>query len=92
VPRLGPTGHSLKSMFARATPDQGQLGRTIRELRHGRGLTIEALAELSGLDWTYLSGIERGLRNPTLKVLAAIAAALDMKTSELIGLAEDDGV
>jgi transcriptional regulator with XRE-family HTH domain len=79
-------------MFARATPDQGQLGRTIRELRHGRGLTIEALAELSGLDWTYLSGIERGLRNPTLKVLAAIAAALDMKTSELIGLAEDDGV
>jgi transcriptional regulator with XRE-family HTH domain len=79
-------------MFVRATPDQGQLGRTIRKLRRGRGVTIEALAEASGLHPTYLSGIERGRRNPTLKVLTAIAAALDIKTSELIRLAEDDGI
>jgi transcriptional regulator with XRE-family HTH domain len=92
VSRLDPTGHSLKSMFVRATPDQGQLGRAIRKLRHERGMTIEALAEASDLHWTYLSGIERGQRNPTLKVLALIAAALDVKTSELIGLAEDDVV
>ena len=92
VSRLDQTGHSLKSMFVRAMPDQGQLGRTIRKLRHGQGVTIEALAATSGLDWTYLSGIERGRRNPTLKVIAAIAGALDIKTSELIRLAEDDGV
>jgi transcriptional regulator with XRE-family HTH domain len=79
-------------MVVRATPEQGQLGRAIRKLRREQGVTIEALAGASDLHWTYLSEIERGRRNPTLKVLAAIAAALDMKTSELIRLAEDDGV
>lgn len=64
----------------------------MRALRVEQEMTLEALAKASDLHWTYLSGIERGRRNPTLKVLAAIAAALDIKTSELIGLAEDDGV
>jgi transcriptional regulator with XRE-family HTH domain len=78
-------------MSARARPEQEQLGRAIRKLRKERGMTIEALAGASDLDWTYLSGIERGRRNPTLKVIAAVAAALDLKTSELIRLAETDG-
>jgi transcriptional regulator with XRE-family HTH domain len=73
-------------------PDPEQLGRALRLLRVGQELTIEALADASGLHWTYVSGIERGRRNPTLKVLAAVAAALDVKTSELIRLAEDDGI
>jgi transcriptional regulator with XRE-family HTH domain len=68
------------------------LGYAVRALRVEQEMTLEALAKASDLHWTYLSGIERGRRNPTLKVLAAIAAALDIKTSELIGLAEDDGV
>lgn len=63
----------------------------MRQLRVQRELTLEALAKASDLHWTYLSGIERGRRNPTLKVLAAVAAALDVKTSELIWLAEDGG-
>jgi transcriptional regulator with XRE-family HTH domain len=72
-------------------PDPDQLGRALRELRVERELTLEALAKASDLHWTYLSGIERGRRNPTLKVLTAVAAALDLKTSELIRLAEDGG-
>jgi transcriptional regulator with XRE-family HTH domain len=52
-------------------------------------LTLEALAKESDLHWTYLSGIERGRRNPTLKVLAAVAGALEVKTSELIRLSEE---
>jgi transcriptional regulator with XRE-family HTH domain len=68
------------------------LGFAVRALRVEREMTLEALAKASDLHWTYLSGIERGRRNPTLKVLAAIAAALDIKMSELIRLAEDDGV
>jgi transcriptional regulator with XRE-family HTH domain len=70
-------------------PDPKQLGRAIRTLRVKRELTIEALAEASGLHWTYVSGIERGRRNPTLKVLAGAADALGVKTSELIRLAEE---
>jgi transcriptional regulator with XRE-family HTH domain len=72
-----------------ALPGPEELGRTLRSLRVERELTLEALAKTSGLHWTYLSGIERGRRNPTLKVLAAVAAALDIKTSELIRLSED---
>lgn len=52
-------------------------------------MTLEALAKASDLHWTYLSGIERGRRNPTLQVLGAISEALDVKTSRLILLAEE---
>ncbi len=60
----------------------------MRQLRVEREMTLEELAKVSDLHWTYLSGIERGRRNPTLKVLAAVAAALDIKTAELVRLAE----
>lgn len=52
-------------------------------------MTIEEFAKASGLHWTYVSGIERGRRNPTLKVLTAVADALDIRTSKLIQLAEE---
>jgi transcriptional regulator with XRE-family HTH domain len=69
-------------------PDPEQMGRALRRLRVEREMTLESLAKESDLHWTYLSGIERGLRNPTLKVLAAVAGALEIKTSELLRLAE----
>lgn len=68
------------------TPDQ--LGRAVRQLRVEHEMTLEVLAKASGLHWTYLSGIERGRRNPTLNVLAAMARSLDVSTSKLIRLAE----
>jgi transcriptional regulator with XRE-family HTH domain len=52
-------------------------------------MTLEVLAKASGLHSTYLSGIERGRRNPTLKVLVAVADALGVTTSELVRLAEE---
>jgi transcriptional regulator with XRE-family HTH domain len=52
-------------------------------------MTLEVLAKTADLHWTYLSGIERGRRNPSLNVLAAVAGSLDVKTSRLIRLAED---
>jgi transcriptional regulator with XRE-family HTH domain len=70
-------------------PTSGQLGRAVRQLRVEREMTLEVLAKASGLHWTYLSGIERGRRNPTLNVLGAVAGSLDIKTSKLISLAED---
>jgi transcriptional regulator with XRE-family HTH domain len=72
-------------------PDPEQLGRALRVLRVEREMTLEALAKMSDLHWTYLSGIERGRRNPTLKVLASVAGSLQIKTSELIRLAEEVG-
>jgi len=65
-----------------------QLGSAIRRLRTDQKLTIEALASKAGIHWTYLTGVERGQRNPTLKVIVKIADSLDVKVSELVRQAE----
>ncbi len=64
------------------------LGAGIRARRRALGLSQESLASVSGLDRTYVGGLERGERNPTLKVLWKLATALEVPPSELIGLAE----
>lgn len=51
-------------------------------------MNLQALALASGLHWTYLSGIERGHRNPSLRVVVAIAGSLELTTSELVHQAE----
>jgi transcriptional regulator with XRE-family HTH domain len=59
------------------------LGRNVRRLREARGLTQEKLAEKANLDPTYISGIERGVRNPGIKNVARLAKALGGTTAEL---------
>ena len=59
------------------------LGRNVRHLREERGLTQEKLAERASLDPTYISGIERGVRNPGIKNVARLAKALGYTTGEL---------
>ncbi len=59
------------------------LGQNVRKKREKLELTQEKLAEFSGLDPTYISGIERGVRNPGIKNVAKIAKALGITTSEL---------
>lgn len=64
------------------------LGTAVRELRTERGLSQEALADAAQVHVTYLSGIERGLRNPSLDKLNALAAALKLGTLELLAHAD----
>ena len=52
------------------------LGQRVRELRLARGWSQEELGAQCGLDRTYVSGVERGVRNPTITVVAAIANGL----------------
>lgn len=52
-------------------------GLNVRRQREARELTQEALAEKASLHPTYVSGIERGVRNPSLLSIARIAKALD---------------
>jgi transcriptional regulator with XRE-family HTH domain len=63
-------------------------GEAVRERRGERGLSQEALAEAAELDRTYISGIERGERNPSLTNILKIAAALKTRPSELLARAE----
>jgi len=59
------------------------LGLNVRRQREARQFTQEKLAERAGLDATYISGIERGLRNPGIKNVAKLAKALGLTTAEL---------
>lgn len=65
------------------------LGDAIRA-RRGEidGLSQEGLADLAGMHRTYVSEIERGLRNPSYRNLVKLAAALEVPLSELVGRAE----
>ena len=57
-------------------------GNSIRQLRAKQKLSQRVLAERSGLDVTYISGIERGVRNPSLKSLESVAKGLGCSISE----------
>ena len=57
-------------------------GATIRRLRLEKDLTQRALAERSGLDTSYISGIERGCRNASLKSLEKVAKGLGCPISK----------
>lgn len=55
----------------------------LRQQRIARGLSQEALAVDAGIDRTYVSGLERGLENPTVAVLERLAGALDTEIASL---------
>ena len=58
-------------------------GQMIKALRKNRQFTPEDLSEKSDIGVQYISRIETGTANPTLKVISAIAVALDAALSEL---------
>lgn len=62
---------------------QSAFGRHIRYVRSLHGATQEEVAHRAGVHVTYLSGIERGVRNPSLKNIRAIAKALEVDTADL---------
>lgn len=61
-----------------------RVGRNVQELRRERGLSQEELAHRAGVHPTYLSGVERGRRNPTITVLQRIALALGSDIQRLV--------
>ena len=68
------TPHPLRLRFA----------QNVRALRKARGLTQEVLAELSGLHFTYIGGIERGERNLGIDNIGRIADAFGLDAAELL--------
>lgn len=66
-----------------------KIGNTLRELRELANLSQEKLAEYCVLDRTYISLLERGLRQPTISTIFKIADALDISPSEIIKTIEE---
>lgn len=67
---------------------QRRLGANLRSLRHGRGLSQEALADVLGVHRTYIGGVERGERNLTLRSVERIAERLGVAPLDLLGPAK----
>jgi transcriptional regulator with XRE-family HTH domain len=64
------------------------LGVAIRKRREAKGLSQEELAERADLHRTYVSMVERSIRNISVDALSGIADALELPTSQLIQQAE----
>lgn len=60
-----------------------RFGDRVRELRKSQQISQEELAYKAGVHRTYLGGIERGERNPSLRNISAIAGALNVTLAEL---------
>jgi transcriptional regulator with XRE-family HTH domain len=60
------------------------VGRNVKRIREGKGLTQEKLAELSGFSQQYISGLEQGRRNPTIVTLYELATALGVSHLDLL--------
>lgn len=59
------------------------LGERLRGLRHERGDTLDETAERAGISMQYLSEIERGRKEPSSEMIAAVAGALDVTLLDL---------
>lgn len=75
-------------MAPRTEPQPG-LGRAIRQLRTERGMSQEELGLRAEIHPTWISHLESGRNNPAWGSVRRIAAALDVKLSELAALAEE---
>jgi transcriptional regulator with XRE-family HTH domain len=61
-----------------------RVGLNLKKYRKAADFSQEGLADECGLHRTYISGVERGVRNPTVVVLEKIAVALRISTSKLL--------
>jgi transcriptional regulator with XRE-family HTH domain len=76
---MTPYGHGM----SRDADIAARFGQRVRELRNGKGLSQEAFAAQCGLDRTYISGIERGRRNVSLRNIQVLAKTLGISISKL---------
>lgn len=65
------------------------VGRNVKRCRELKGLSQEELAFQSDLHRTYVSGVERGTRNPTVAIVARLANALGVTPANLLEFQED---
>jgi len=60
------------------------VGQNVRRIREKKGLTQEEFAERSGFSQQYISGLERGQRNPTVITVYELATALGVSHMDLL--------
>jgi transcriptional regulator with XRE-family HTH domain len=81
---LSPSSQPPSELLDLATNALLAIGSRIRQLRSERGLTLQGLAELTGLSASLLSLVERGKTSPSIGTLVAIAHAFDVHMTDLM--------
>lgn len=81
------TSRSTKQVQPRTGPDKA-FGTALRELRIAKGLSQEGLAHEAGVDRSYMSLLERGIKSPTLRMVFRLAAILGVTAAELVAKTE----
>ncbi len=71
-------------MGTKVTDPRKPLGYAVKRHRLKLGMTQEQLAEAADLHWTFISGIERGVRNVSILKLFKIADALNVRVRDLV--------
>jgi transcriptional regulator with XRE-family HTH domain len=64
-------------------------GKALREFRKTRDVSQERLGLTAGLDRTYISLVERGLRSPTIRTVVLLAEVLGVRPSEIVRRMEE---
>jgi transcriptional regulator with XRE-family HTH domain len=65
-------------------PELYKFGNTVRSIRLDKGISQEALADLAGIDRSYMGGVERGEHNLALINIKRISDALEMSISTVL--------
>lgn len=71
---------------------KSKLGANLRQLRKKQGLSLQKLAEASGVSVGMISQVERGLANPSMRLLTSLRRALNIPMQELFGESSEDGI
>ena len=86
---MGPHAGSLADVPEPLSPRHAAFGAAVRERRNELEISQEDAADATRMDRTYYSGIERGLRNPSLAVLYRLADGLRTTLADLARRADD---
>jgi transcriptional regulator with XRE-family HTH domain len=81
-------GRPVAQLKRKTDTREAALGAVITELRVKKGLGYEEVAHKVGCNPGYMSDIERGKKNPTMKIVQAIADVHGLKLSKMIAMAE----
>src|SRR5690606_16006661 len=79
---------NMDPRFTATTPPGGaefQLGDNLRKLRKQKGLSLQSLAQASGVSVGMISQVERGIANPSMRLLTSLRRALNISMQELFG-------
>lgn len=84
IPSTSVTPREPTAPSAAGSDDPPEVGRRIRALREERGVSLSALARRAGIGKATLSGLETGVRNPTLETLYAVTGQLGVPLAAVL--------